>query len=175
MSTKCLLRSGVAGFAVVSMLGACAMAPGGSAPAAASIDPPAQTTRVLSANASGVQIYSCEYDAQHHLGWVFRSPQATLYDASGHAVIRHFAGPSWEAEDGSRIVGRVLAQRPSATKASVPELLLETHVVAGSGVLSDVRYVQRVGTVGGLAPRAQCVAEHQSGSTPYLAEYVFYR
>ncbi|MGH8777587.1 DUF3455 domain-containing protein [Paraburkholderia sp.] len=177
MSTRCVLRSGfagVVGIAVVSMLSACAVAPGGTAPAV-SIDPPAPTTRVLSTHASGVQIYSCEYDAQHRLGWVFRSPQATLYDASGHAAIHHFAGPSWEAEDGSRIVGHVLAQRPGGTKASVPELLLETHLVSGSGLLSDVRYVQRVNTVGGLAPQAACTTEHQAGSTPYLAEYVFYR
>jgi Protein of unknown function (DUF3455) len=125
--------------------------------------------------ASGVQTYSCEFDAQHHLGWVFRSPQATLYDTSGHAVVRHGAGPSWEADDGSRIVGRVLAQRPSETPASIPQLLLETHSTSGSGVLSVVRYVQRVHTVGGLAPTTSCSTEHEIGSSPYLADYVFYR
>lgn len=165
------LQSGLAAV-VVAMLGACATPPGG--PAAASIDPP-QAERVMTLNASGVQNYSCEYDAQHRLGWVFKSPQATLYDASGHAVVRHSAGPSWEAGDGSRIVGRVIAQRPSETPASIAQLLLETHGAGGAGTLSAIRYVQRVHTVGGLMPSAPCSAEHQIGSAPYLAEYVFYR
>jgi len=155
-----------------SALGACAMAP--AAPASSSIDPP-QGERVMTLTASGVQIYSCEFDSQQRLGWVFKSPQATLFDASGHAAVRHSAGPSWEAEDGSRIVGRVLAQRPSDIRASVPQLLLETHSTAGSGVLSAVRYVQRVQTVGGVMPTAPCTAQGELGSSPYLANYVFYR
>jgi hypothetical protein len=166
-----VLRSGLAAVAV-SMLGACAMPSAG--PASASIDPP-QAERTMTLAASGVQNYSCEYDAQHRLGWVFKSPQATLYDASGHAAVRHSAGPAWEAQDGSRIVGHVLAQRPSETPASIPQLLLETHSTAGAGALSAVRYVQRMHTVGGLMPSAPCSTEHQTGSTPYLADYVFYR
>src|ERR1700745_341542 len=71
-----LLQSGFATI-VVSILGACATAPGG--PASYSIDPP-QGARVMTLVAYGVQTYSCEFDAQHHLGWVFRSPQATLFD-----------------------------------------------------------------------------------------------
>ncbi|CAE6732770.1 DUF3455 domain-containing protein [Paraburkholderia domus] len=156
----------------VSMLAACAMPP--ASPQGASIDPP-QAERVMTLTASGVQNYSCEFDAQHRLGWVFKSPLATLYDASGHAAVRHGAGPSWEAEDGSRIVGRVIAQRPSETPASIPQLLLEAHSTSGSGALSTVRYVQRVHTVGGLAPTAPCSTEHEPGSSPYLADYVFYR
>jgi hypothetical protein len=168
---RCLLQAGCAAV-VVSILAACATAP--ASPDSASIDP-SQAERVMTLVASGVQTYSCEFDAQHHLGWVFRSPQATLYDTSGHAAVRHGAGPSWEADDGSRIVGRVLAQRPSETPASIPQLLLETHSTSGSGGLSVVRYVQRVHTVGGLAPAASCVSEHEIGSSPYLADYVFYR
>ncbi|WGS52516.1 DUF3455 domain-containing protein [Paraburkholderia sp. D15] len=156
-------------------LAACAAVPAASPPATpASIDPP-QGERAMTLTASGVQIYACEYDAQHRLGWVFKQPQATLYDASGHAALRHGAGPSWEADDGSRIVGHVLAQRPSDTAASVPQLLLETHSTGGSGVLSTVRYVQRVRTVGGTMPAAPCSAQGELGSSPYLANYVFYR
>ncbi|MDR3097380.1 MAG: DUF3455 domain-containing protein [Paraburkholderia sp.] len=164
-------QSGLTAVAV-SMLGACAVPSAG--PAGASIDPP-QAERVMTLKASGVQNYSCEYDAQHRLAWVFKSPQATLYDASGHAALRHGAGPAWEAEDGSRIVGRVIAQRPSETPASIPQLLLQTHGAGGAGTLSAIRYVQRVHTVGGLMPAAPCATEHQAGSSPYLADYVFYR
>jgi hypothetical protein len=142
--------------------------------AASPIDPP-QAERVLATTASGVQVYSCEYDAQHQLGWVFRNPQATLYDASGHAVIRHSAGPSWEADDGSRIVGHMIAQTPSASPASVPQLLLEAHSTAASGTLSAIRYVQRVNTVGGVMPAAACSTEHEIGDSPYIANYIFYK
>ena len=145
-----------------------------AASAASSIDPP-QAERVLTTTASGVQVYSCEYDAQHRLGWVFKNPQATLYDTSGQALIRHSAGPSWEADDGSRIVGNVIAQTPSETTASVPQLLLETHSTAASGMLSPVRYVQRVNTVGGVMPALPCSTEHELGDSPYVANYIFYK
>ncbi|SAL35745.1 hypothetical protein AWB69_03361 [Caballeronia udeis] len=142
--------------------------------AASPIDPP-QAERALETTASGVQVYSCEYDAQHRLGWVFKNPQATLYDASGHAVIRHSAGPSWEADDGSRIVGHVIAQTPSDSPASVPQLLLEARSTAASGTLSAIRYVQRVNTAGGVMPTALCSTEHQIGNSPYIANYIFYK
>uniref|UniRef100_E1TJC2 DUF3455 domain-containing protein n=1 Tax=Burkholderia sp. (strain CCGE1003) TaxID=640512 RepID=E1TJC2_BURSG len=173
MSTKYLQSTAMVALTVsVLALGACALAP--AAPAAASIDPP-QGQPIMTLTASGIQIYSCEFDAQHRLGWVFQSPQATLFDRSGHAAVRHAAGPSWEAEDGSRIVGRVLSQRPSDNPASVPQLLLQTHSTAGSGVLSAVRYVQRIHTVGGVMPAGACTTQGQVGSSPYLADYVFYQ
>ncbi|PQV54059.1 DUF3455 domain-containing protein [Paraburkholderia sp. BL21I4N1] len=162
--------------AMLSVLAACAIQP--SAPvslsASSSITPP-HGTREMTLAASGVQNYSCEFDSQHRLGWVFKSPQAILFDTSGHAVVHHGAGPSWEAEDGSKIEGHVLAQQPSETPASIPQLLLETHGTGASGTLAEVRYVQRLHTVGGLAPQAPCSTEHQVGSSPYLADYVFYR
>jgi Protein of unknown function (DUF3455) len=158
---------------VISLLSACA-APPLLDSSRSLIDPP-QAEQVMSLIASGVQIYSCEFDTQHHLEWVFKNPQATLFDARGHAAVRHGAGPSWEAEDGSRIQGHMLAQQASSTPASIPQLLLETHSTSGVGTLSSIRYVQRVHTVGGLAPTAPCSEEHQTGASPYLANYVFYR
>jgi hypothetical protein len=134
---------------------------------------PPQSQQVASMNASGVQVYSCEYGEGHRLGWVIKHPQATLYDGSGRASIRHGAGPSWEADDGSRIVGHVIAQAPAAAAESIAQLLLETKSVAGAGTLSEVRYVERLDTVGGMMPREACTAEHQTGSSPYLARYVF--
>lgn len=156
----------------VLTLAACASTP--ASRSSSSIDPPAGE-RLMALIASGVQTYTCEFDAQHRLQWVFKSPLATLYDTSGHAVVNHAAGPSWQASDGSRIVGHAIAQLPSDTKSSVPQLLLETHSTAGSGTLSTVRYVQRVKTVGGVAPAAPCSAAGEAGSSPYLAEYVFYK
>lgn len=146
----------------------------GTSAGATPIDPPDAQT-LLSATASGVQIYSCEYDANHTLGWVFRSPRATLYDSTGTAVIEHSAGPSWEARDGSRIVGHVLAQMPGETPNGLPQLLLETRSTGAKGMLSEVRYVQRTKIAGGTAPAAPCTVEHAAGSSPYIATYSFFK
>jgi hypothetical protein len=130
---------------------------------------------VANTTASGVQVYSCEYDPSHHLQWVFVRPQATLYDAGGSASIEHGKGPSWKAGDGSSIEGQLLSQAPSATPNSIPQLLLRAKSVAGDGSLTDVRFVERLDTVGGSAPSAACTTEHQIGSSPYLARYVFWK
>jgi hypothetical protein len=145
--------------------------------AASPVDAP-DGDAVLTTTASGVQIYSCEYDANHRLDWVFKSPRATLYNASGEAVIEHSAGPSWEAKDGSRITGRVIAQIPGAASGSIAQLLLETHAAPDSpayGALAGVRYVQRINTVGGVKPATACSVEHALGNSPYIANYIFFR
>lgn len=131
--------------------------------------------QVATTTAAGVQVYSCEYGPLHRLGWALKGPQATLYDASGLALIRHEAGPSWQAEDGSKIVGHVISQAPSLTPGSIPQLLLETKTVVGAGMLAEVRYVERLDTVGGSAPSGACTVEHQIGNSPYLARYVFWK
>lgn len=124
--------------------------------------------------AAGIQVYSCEYDGNHRLAWTFQHPEATLYDAAGVAVIKHGAGPAWEAQDGSRIVGEKLADAPSPNADSIAQLLLSTRASA-SGSLASVRYVQRLDTKGGTAPAAACTAEHQTGGSPYYARYVFWK
>jgi hypothetical protein len=137
-----------------------------------SIVPPGAQA-AFDATASGVQVYSCEYDDHRQLGWVLKGPSATLYDDSGQALLTHSAGPTWQAADGSRIVGHVLAQVPSEHARSAPQLLLEAKSVGGGGMLAQVRYVQRVETTGGAMPARACTAEHQIGSSPYVARYVF--
>lgn len=146
----------------------------GAGAQAASIDLP-DAQPLLRTTASGEQIYSCEYGADRVLGWVFKAPRATLSDESGAPVIEHGAGPSWQAGDGSRIEGRVLAQRPSKTPNSVPELLLETRSTGTPGLLASVSRVQRVNTIGGVKPQTSCTQEHELAGSPYTATYIFYR
>lgn len=157
--------------ALTSLLIACAIPV--SAATLTSVAAPPDTQVVTSLIASGVQVYSCEFDASHQLGWVFKSPLATLYDARGQEAVHHSAGPQWQALDGSTIVGHVLAQAPSQAAGSIPQLLLETRSTAGSGELSAVRYVQRLDTEGGVAPAESCRTEHELGRSPYIARYVF--
>lgn len=138
------------------------------------LQPAGMTHAVASLEASGVQIYVCRRDAANQLTWTFLAPQADLYDASGRLVVRHGAGPSWEALDGSRITGKLLqhAANPDDS-AAIPMLLLSSTNAGGPGLLSTVHYVQRLATHGGAAPAQACVHEGEEGRSPYLAEYVF--
>lgn len=136
---------------------------------------PAEATHVIAAlKASGTQVYVCKRDANQKLAWVFKAPSADLYDASGQLVVKHSAGPTWQASDGSEITGKVLQQAPNPDQTdSIPLLLLKATNAGGPGLLATVRYVQRLDTRGGLAPSGPCTQEGQEGRSPYLAEYLF--
>jgi hypothetical protein len=136
---------------------------------------PAGATRVVtSLTASGVQIYVCKRDAANQLAWTFLAPLADLYDASGQLIVRHAAGPSWEAIDGSRITGKLVQHLANPDDVdAIPMLLLSTTSVGGPGVLSTVHYVQRLATRGGMPPAQACTQEGEQGRSPYLARYVF--
>ena len=40
------------------------------------------------------------------------APDASLLDAKGQVIGKHFAGPSWQANDGSIVVGEALNASP---------------------------------------------------------------
>jgi hypothetical protein len=144
-----------------------------AAPDTGSVAAPTGTRPVATFAATGVQVYICEFDASHRLAWKLKNPDATLYDANGRAVIHHDAGPSWQAHDHSRIVGRIVGQTASQTPGSIPQLLLETKTTGADGMLSGIRYVQRLDTAGGAAPTNNCLVEHEIGESPYFAHYTF--
>ncbi|WP_460903134.1 DUF3455 domain-containing protein [Paraburkholderia jirisanensis] len=171
-SRVAMLRAALAAGAAASFSSfALCATPLPAAPPAALVPPDAQP--VMSLTATGVQIYNCEYDSAHRLGWVFKSPKATLYDEHGHVAVQHDAGPTWQAEDGSKIAGHMLAQAASASPGSIAQLLLSASSTGSQGQLSGIRYVQRLNTVGGAAPAAPCTTEHEPGYSPYYANYVF--
>lgn len=124
----------------------------------------------------GVQIYACTATAAGP-AWVFRAPEANLYDQSGALAGTHYAGPTWQALDGSTVVGaRVAGFSPDP--ASIPWLLLSATSHAGEGRMDEVSYVQRLATSGGVAPGTGCdAAAAAAGATvrvPYTATYCFY-
>src|SRR3954471_20010699 len=59
----------------------------------------------LEAFATGVQIYQCRAGE-----WSLQAPQAELADREGKKLGTHYAGPTWEANDGSKVVGEVKAR-----------------------------------------------------------------
>jgi len=130
------------------------------------------------AYAIGVQIYVCTQSAKDptQFSWVFKAPEAVLYDADGNVVGIHYAGPTWETQSGSKVVGQRLAGA-TVDRSAIPWLLLVARTAEGPGVLARSTYVQRVNTAGGLAPATGADAAHagQEVRIAYTAEYFFYR
>lgn len=144
-----------------------------------SLRPPAGQTWYLEALASGVQIYDCAAKADGSgYAWKFRAPEATLADRDGKPLGKHYAGPTWEALDGSKVVGEVKAREPGPTPATaIPWLLLAAKSNSGSGTFAEARSIQRLSTGGGVEPAEACTAEKagQVGRVAYSATYHFYR
>src|SRR5438105_1875383 len=87
------------------------------------------------AYAIGVQIYVCTQSATDptKFSWVFKAPEAVLYDADGNIVGIHYAGPTWETQSGSKVVGQRLAGATVDTNA-IAWLLLVARTAEGPGV-----------------------------------------
>ncbi len=139
------------------------------------LQPPANEQLLLQVHAKGDQIYTCKSDAAQFT-WTLKAPDAQLFDKDGKLFGKHFAGPSWEANDGSRVTGKAVANAPSPDADSIPWLLVNIISHDGSGVLSHATSIQRLNTKGGKAPGSGCDAAHvgQEVRVPYSADYLFY-
>lgn len=127
--------------------------------------------------ARGVQIYECRAGADGRAAWAFVAPRAELFDDAGRPFGSHGAGPSWQALDGSRIVGSVRVRTDAPRAGAVPWLQLSTQAVDGRpGRLDRVTAVLRVNTVGGVAPADGCDADRtgRRAEVPYTADYLLY-
>ena len=134
------------------------------------LKPPAGETLLRKASAVGDQIYTCDGSA-----WVFSRPDAKLLAESGDPAGTHFAGPTWEWSDGSRVTGKAAANA-TPDPDSIPWLLLTATSHQGDGALSRVSSIQRVSTKGGKAPAGGCDAAHKGAEarSHYTAVYRFY-
>ena len=162
----------LATIAVVStaVLAACSATPKARVMVPDNLRPAANEGLALVVPAKGEQIYECKAAK-----WVFVAPEAELYDAAGKKRIgRHFAGPQWEAADGSKIVGVVKARADAPSTSDIPWLLLGAKSVGGEGAFSKVTSVQRVSTSGGIAPAGACAGEGTRARVPYTADYYFF-
>ena len=121
------------------------------------------------------QVYAC---AQTEAGyaWRLKAPDATLIDPAGRQVGRHFAGPSWQAEDGSTVVGALVATSQAPQAGAIPWLVLAAKSHAGEGLFAGVSYIVRSATEGGVAPASGCDLDHAGTETRvnYSATYIFF-
>jgi hypothetical protein len=143
----------------------------------AALQPPAGYTVAFKAKATGVQIYTSKADGGAALQWTFDAPLAELTAING-STLHHYAGPSWEAADGSKVtrdMATPVASLPAKhASADIPWLLVKVVADPAAGVLSKVVYVQRISTQGGIAPDKPPVRAGTTVGVPYTATYVFY-
>ena len=133
----------------------------------------------LVAHAIGVQIYSCNTSASGFV-WGFVAPRANLYDAAGKLIATHFAGPTWQARDGSSVVGRRV-DGVTVDSTAIPWLLLAAASTSDGfdgDRLTGTTFIQRIATEGGLAPAAAGCDAATAGTrqeVEYTADYVFWK
>ena len=161
--------------AAVAVIAGCASsaapAPAGPAPSTTMAVPPQLAVPaghhvVLTATVErGSQVYSCRGGI-----WALKAPAAVLTSPSTDVL--HDAGPRWTATtDGSSVTGVQAASVP--VPGSAADLLLRASAHDGTGVMSTVDYVQRLGVHGGAAPTGAC-ADGAQQAEGYTAEYRFY-
>ena len=154
---------------------------------AANVTPPTVPPRIqaptghvpfLLGRANGTQNYTCQFNGSGY-AWTLVAPLATLVDDKGKQIMTHYAGPTWQAKDGSKVAAsRVDGVTVSST--AIPWLLLKaTSMAAGpdGNLLTNTTYIQRVNTTGGLPPTTVCDASSlgAASNVPYTADYYFYK
>src|SRR6266446_181211 len=158
MTERGKLMSKTSGFAVllpVLLVAGCA-SPQPPRPAVEVPDklkPGASESLAMIVPAKGVQIYECRARKDQAGGyeWAFVAPEADLFDVRGDRIGRHYAD-------------------------AIPWLLLAATSLGSEGSFSKVTSIQRVNTVGGVAPKVGC--SRAAAGTPariaYTADYYFF-
>lgn len=142
-----------------------------------SLKAPASDEVILSAHATGVQIYFCQANTERMPAWVLKAPEAELTDADGKIIIHHSAGPSWKHIDGSEVTGKVIAKQDAPKAGAIAWLLLSAESHTGDGILARVSTIQRIHTEGGLPPKVtdcDASANGKESRSAYSADYYFY-
>ena len=174
-SNRLLLAGIVAAMAALSLVAQVALAGPPSPTGVPDQITPGDGNKVfLIGQGVGVQIYTC-----NGVVWSSAVPRADLFDDNGKLIIKHFAGPSWQAADGSKAVGTVV-DKVIPDESAIPWVLLSAKTTPGADGdrLVDTTFIQRLFTVGGLQPPAADCNAATAGTvveSPYTAEYVFWK
>ena len=162
------------------------------------LNPPQGNEAFLIGHAFGSQDYVCAASGSG-VAFVLTTPEAVLFNNPAHRIINHFFSPNpveggivratWQSTRNSSVFwGKLVKAETAATapdfvaKDAIAWLLLSrAGVLEGLGGngddLSVATFVQRVNTVGGLAPSIGCNSPADIGQTafvPYEADYVFF-
>jgi Protein of unknown function (DUF3455) len=136
---------------------------------------PADMAVYLEVPATGVQVYTCGKNAAGAWAWNFKGPEADLFDTKMTKIGKHYGGPTWELNDGSRVVAGVKANAPAPGGNAIPWLWLDIKSSEGAGEFSHAKAILRVATTDGMAPRQGCDEANadQQSRVPYTATYLF--
>jgi hypothetical protein len=145
----------------------------------AAVQVPAGNKVAMETVGVGEITYQCnpKKDMAGQFEWVFVGPDAKLNDRSGKQVGKYYGPPAtWESMDGSKITGTQLAVAPSSA-GNIPLQLVKANPVMGTGAMTGVTYIQRVATVGGVAPAMACDAGNAGSKqiVRYQSDYIFYK
>jgi hypothetical protein len=140
----------------------------------AAIKPPGLAV-YLEVPATGAQVYTCGKNDAGAPTWVFKAPDAQLFDTQKKQIGKHYAGPTWEALAGGKVVAGAKGNTPAPEAGSIPWLWLEVKSSEGSSTFNQAKAILRVSTHGGVAPTQGCDAAHagQEARVPYTATYLF--
>src|SRR5262245_17228820 len=167
-------------------------------PVPSTLKPPKGNEVFLIGHAFGTQDYVCAASGAG-VAFVLTTPEAVLFDNPARRIINHFFSPNpveggtiratWQStRDSSVFWGKADA---IATSVTAPDFVAPDAIawvlLSGAGVLdgpggadtlSKATFVQRVNTVGGLAPSTGCNSlddvGHIKAFVPYEADYVFF-
>jgi hypothetical protein len=142
------------------------------------LEPPQDQVLLFSLRAEGVQIYESKPTKNDPMKyeWVLKAPDAILYDDHGEKAGTHFAGPTWQATDGSKVVAAKKASCDAPDGRAVPWLLLQAKSHEAKGDFSKVTFIQRVDTWAGMPPSDAATNERADKEVrvKYEATYRFY-
>jgi Protein of unknown function (DUF3455) len=157
----------------------------------------AGNTVFLVGHATGTQNYICLPSGTGFKYTLF-TPQATLFSGGNKQIITHYFSPNpqepgnpiratWQFKDTSIVWAKVVDGDSSTderfvAKGAVAWLKLTRaggqDGPSGGDTLTDVTFVQRLNTQGGLAPKDGCASSADVGREafqPYTADYFFYK
>ena len=144
----------------------------------ASVAVPAGNKLVMITVGAGDLTYECRVKANTPgaYEWAFAGPKAVLTDKNGTVVGKYYGGPTWEANDGSKVTGKQVATAPN-TPTSIPLQLVKANPATSNGIVTDISYIQRLNTIGGIAPADNCTLANvgEKKLVKYQADYLFYQ
>ena len=142
----------------------------------AALNPPADATLEAAFAARGVQIYTCAAPAAGGApAWTLKAPHAVLFKGFDTAAI-HFAGPSWQANDGSLVTGTRTASDPGPDPTAIAWLLLQARPTSAP-VSSPTSPGSSASTPRAASRRRPAATPSHLGAqvlVPYRANYFFY-
>jgi len=148
----------------------------------------------LVGHAVGTQNYVCQPSPSiGQVAWTLFTPEATLFSDQREQLITHFNSPNpdeggtivratWQdSQDTSTVWAKAVASA-SVTPGAIAWVKLQVVGArggpTGGDTLSGTTFIQRLNTVGGLAPSTGCDLPTDIGHRafmPYRADYFFYK